>query len=258
MSAQRVVVGVDGSPLSFVALDAAAIESQRRTADLEVVTCVADLDEAGPILRVAASRVAERHPGLAVITTAVVGDPADALVERSRDAALTVVGSRDIGGIAGLMLHSVSHRVATRTDVPLLVVRGTNARRTTQHPGGGAVLLCLEDDDDAGAALFAFGEAELRHTHLDIGTGSVRSTPCRALIAATRDAELVVIAAHRQRNRLGVQLSPVARALLHHAYCPVAIVPVPEGQGAASGEGTSGPDEVAGPRRPTVRSQPAA
>ncbi|WP_329173170.1 universal stress protein [Streptomyces sp. NBC_01477] len=141
MSAQRVVVGVDGSPLSFAALDAAAVESQRRTTDLEVVYCVADLDEAGPVLRAAASRVAGRHPGLAVTTTAVVGHPADVLVERGRDAALTVVGSRGSGGLAGLMARSVSSRVAARTDAPLLVVRGMDARRTPHLPAALTVRL---------------------------------------------------------------------------------------------------------------------
>lgn len=282
MSAQRVVVGVDGSAPSFVALDAAAIESQRRTADLEVVYCVADLDEGGPILRAAASRVAKRHPGLTVNTTAVVGDPADVLVERGRDAVLTVVGSRGIGGFAGLMVPSVSHRVAARSDVPLLVVKGTDARHTSRRIRREGVLLALENDDDADAALFAFEEAELRHAQVDVphvwtyrqalletldphptvpaqeriphrtaaaaalpgefvtpsrlayprrefGTRPVRSTPCRDLIAATADAELVVIAAHRRRNRPRIQLEPLTRALLHHAQCPVAIVPAPEG-----------------------------
>jgi nucleotide-binding universal stress UspA family protein len=265
--------------VSFGALDAAAAEAQRRTADLEVVYSVADLDEAGPVLRAAAARVAHRHPGLAVITTAAVGNPADALVERGRGATLTVVASRGIGGCAGLLLHSVGQQVAARTAVPLLVVRGNDVRRTTQRSRTGGVLLGLESDADADAALFAFEEAQLRGARLDVlhawtyqptpaetpdpypaepvrerivrharaeaalpdevvapprGTYprlavETRSTPSRALIAATADADLVVIAAHRRRTRLGIQLGPVTGTLLHHAQCPVAIVPIPEG-----------------------------
>lgn len=280
MSTQRVVVGVDGSPTSFGALDAAAIEAERRTGDLEVIMCGGDSDKCGPILRAAAVRVTQRHPGLAVITTAAVGNPADVLVERGQDAALTVVGSHGIGGFAGL-LHSVSHQVAARTAVPLLVVRGQDLRRMAQCSNTGRVLLGLESDADADAALFAFEEAGLRGCRLDVlhawtyrqapprspdpfpvepvrdrilrqsgaeaalpgelvaplrrtyprlpvETRSVRSTPCRALIASTVDADLVVIASHRRRNRLGIQLGPVTGALLHHSYCPVAIVPIPE------------------------------
>jgi nucleotide-binding universal stress UspA family protein len=243
--------------------------------------CGDDLDECGPILRAAATRVTQRYPRLAVNTTAAVGDPADVLVERGRGAALTVVGSRGIGGFAGLLLHSVSHRVAARTTVPLLVMRGQDLRRMAQCSDTGRVLLGLESDADADAALFAFDEAGLRGCQLDVlhawtyrqapprtrdlypaepvrerivrqaraeaafpgevvaplrrsypslavETRSVRSTPSRALIAATAGADLVVIAAHRRSTRLGVQLGPVTGALLHHAYCSVVIVPIPE------------------------------
>jgi nucleotide-binding universal stress UspA family protein len=81
----------------------------------------------------------------------------------------------------------------------------------------------------AEAALPGEVVAPLRRAYplLPVETRSVRSTPCRALIAATADADLVVIAAHRRRTWLGIQLGPVTGALLHHAYCPVAIVPVP-------------------------------
>ncbi|MYS22034.1 universal stress protein [Streptomyces sp. SID4948] len=162
------VVGIDGSVTSFAALDAAAAEASLRTADLEVITCVTDLDEAGPVLRAAVARIAQRHPGLSVTTSAAVGDPAGVLVERGGDASLLVVGSRGIGGVAGLLLHSVSRRTAARSAAPLLVVRGADPR--CAHPGHrtGGVLLGVESDADADAALFAFEEAELRGSRLDV------------------------------------------------------------------------------------------
>ncbi|MEU6848935.1 universal stress protein [Actinacidiphila alni] len=293
MSTQRVVVGVDGSPASFAALDVAAAEAGRRAGSLEVITCVGGLDEPGPVLRAAQERVAARHPGLTVRLWPAVGDPADVLVDRGRDACLVVVGSRGIGGVAALLMRSVSRRVAARTRAPLLVVRGTGPRDVARGRGTGPVLLGLESDGDLDAALFAFEEAELRGTglevlhawtyreavppspgvpaaehvrehvgeavhepvheavarqasaaaelprgfvaplrrhfpHLAVETRSVRSTPCRALIAATSGAQLVVIAAHRRTHRPGIQLGPVTEALLHHAHCPVAVVPSPE------------------------------
>ncbi|MFI6402285.1 universal stress protein [Streptomyces sp. NPDC050548] len=49
----------------------------------------------------------------------------------------------------------------------------------------------------------------------------------RALVDATRAADLVVITAHHHGGRRpGRQLGPVEHALLHHAHCPVALVPV--------------------------------
>jgi nucleotide-binding universal stress UspA family protein len=261
MSPPRVIVGIDGSVASFAALDAAAAEAQLRSAELEVIMCVADPDEAGPVLRAAAARVARRHPGLPLTTASAVGDPAEVLLERGGEAALIVVGNRDIGGVAGLLLHSVSRRVAARTVAPLIVVRGADTLPVTRRHRKGGVLLGLESDADVDAALFAFQETELRGTRLDVlhawtyrrnplsildvnpepahdsmerQAGPLRAvngrtswrTPCRALIAATAQADMVVIGTHPRRGRTGPELDPTTLALLRHAHCPVAIVPV--------------------------------
>ncbi|MFF7250182.1 universal stress protein [Embleya sp. NPDC008237] len=50
--------------------------------------------------------------------------------------------------------------------------------------------------------------------------------PARALIAASTDAALVVLAAHRNTGRFGPNLGRVTHALLHHAKAPVLLVPV--------------------------------
>lgn len=277
MSPPRVIVGIDGSVTSFGALDVAAAEARLRTANLEVITCAGDPDEAGPVLRAAAARVARRHPGVSVTADPAVGDPADVLAERGRGASLTVVGSRDTGGIGGLLLHSVSQRLAARTLGPLLVVRGVHALPAWRRNRVGGLLLALESDADTDAALFAFEEAALHGTRLDVlhawtyrqaplgmagcrpgpvhasiehqararaaligglvaplrqssphlavNTRTARSTPCRALIAATAEADMVVIGTHPWRGMTGPEPGPVALALLRHAHCPVAIVP---------------------------------
>ncbi|UWE10572.1 universal stress protein [Actinacidiphila bryophytorum] len=51
----------------------------------------------------------------------------------------------------------------------------------------------------------------------------------RALIAATAEADMVVVGTHPRQGRTGPELGPVAQALLRHAHCPVAIVPAPPG-----------------------------
>lgn len=237
MSPPRVLVGIDGSVASFGALDVAAAEARLRTAGLEVVTCVDDLEEAGPVLRAAAARVARRHPGASVTTASAVGDPADVLAQRGGNASLTVVGSRDISGIAGLLLHSVSRRLAARTAGPLLVVRGADTPPNSRRHRAGALLLELEGDADADAALFAFEEAELRGARLDVLRARThRRAPLDiALIAATAEADMVVIGTHPWRGRTGAELDPFAVALLRHAHCPVAIVPAPAPVGQPRG-----------------------
>jgi nucleotide-binding universal stress UspA family protein len=53
---------------------------------------------------------------------AVMGDPAWALSDLSRDADLLVVGSRGRGGFTGLLLGSVSQRCAERSACPIVIV----------------------------------------------------------------------------------------------------------------------------------------
>jgi nucleotide-binding universal stress UspA family protein len=163
MRERHVAVGVDGSPVSTRALDKAADEATRRNCALRVVYAVSDRDEAPPILHYAERRVADRHPGLRVETEATEGGVVRALTEAGESAALVVVGHRDLGGLAGLVLGSVSLRLAARTRVPLLVVRGDHAAEE-----GGDVLLGLRDTHDRGAAVHAFREAEHRAARLRV------------------------------------------------------------------------------------------
>jgi nucleotide-binding universal stress UspA family protein len=271
MATHPVVVGVDGSIAAVRALDHAAQEALRRHTGLEIVYAVHDLDESGPVLTSVVARVRARHPVLPVTVAPVTGDPADALVRRSRDAALTVVGTRGLGGFAGLLLGSISLRLAAHAHGPVMVVRGI--------PGSGDVLLGVESDADADAAAYAFAEAARRRAPLrvlhawsyrplaapvgvppggvqddidrraraeaavpgnlvaalrdqypqvGVETDAVRSGPAHALLEASRKAGLVVVAAHRRPARRGLQLGPVTHALLHHAHCPVVLVPAGE------------------------------
>ncbi|PRH80774.1 universal stress protein [Streptomyces solincola] len=55
----------------------------------------------------------------------------------------------------------------------------------------------------------------------EVEEGSARKTLLRR---ATR-SDLLVIGGHRRHGRLGMQLGLVGHALLHHADCPVALVP---------------------------------
>ncbi|WP_181794670.1 universal stress protein [Streptomyces sp. WELS2] len=46
-----------------------------------------------------------------------------------------------------------------------------------------------------------------------------------ALLAVSRDAGLLVVGARRRQGHFGLQLGRVAHGVLHHAGCPVAVVP---------------------------------
>ncbi|MEU9188883.1 universal stress protein [Streptomyces sp. NPDC048484] len=176
MGLHDVVVGVDGSVIAVRALDRAAEDAVRRDTVLRVVYAVSDPDEAGPVLESAAARVRARHPGLRVVTKAVRGGVVQALTRESQDAALTVVGTRGLNSIAGLMFGSVSLRLAVHARGPLLVVRDDHpCDRGGPAPGHSRelgdtrpVLLGVESDADTDAAGYAFQEAERRGVRLDV------------------------------------------------------------------------------------------
>ena len=163
MTAQDVVVGIDGSIIAVRALDLAAEEASRRGATLRVVHAVPDRDEAAPTLAAAAERIRERHPRLPFVTLPVQDGTVRALAREAADAALTVVGTRGMGGVGGTLFGSVSLRLAAHTHGPLLVVRG-------DHPcaDGRPVLLGLDSDADTDAAAYAFEEAERRAVRLRV------------------------------------------------------------------------------------------
>ncbi|WP_314225057.1 universal stress protein [Streptomyces zaehneri] len=162
MTVRHVTVGFDGSPVAVRALDRAVGEAVCRGSALRVVYAVADRDEAGPVLSSAASRVQERRPGLRVETKAVEGGVVPALTKESEEADLTVVGTRRLGGVVGVLAGSVSRRLAAHARGPLLVVGG-------DHPCGEGrdVLLGLESDAEA-AAVYAFEEAARRGVRLRV------------------------------------------------------------------------------------------
>jgi nucleotide-binding universal stress UspA family protein len=178
-----VVVGVDGSLVAVRALDRAAEEAVRRGTALRIVYAVADRDEAGPVLASAVARVHERHCGLPVESRAVDGGAVGALAEESTGAALTVVGTRGLGTVTGLLAGSVSWRLAARVHGPLMIVRGDHP--CDEHR---EVLLGLESDADEAAAAYAFQEAARRGARLRVLHSSTHRhiTPeLPSLVAAT-------------------------------------------------------------------------
>jgi nucleotide-binding universal stress UspA family protein len=141
----KVVVGVDGSDPARAALEFAAEEAALRKARLTVVSAweippavygggfSPGLDQAtlagfahaaDDVVEQAIALVHELQPTVECVARVEQGQPAQALIEESRDAELVVVGNRGRGGFASLLLGSVSQQVVHYASCPVTVVRG--------------------------------------------------------------------------------------------------------------------------------------
>ncbi|MEU5904670.1 universal stress protein [Micromonospora sp. NPDC047527] len=125
-----VAVGVDGSEPSLVALGFAAERAAQRRVPLRVLhawTPGPNAEAGVPAERAAVEQALEpwrrTFPELDVTVDLVPGSPAAMLIEASRDARVVVVGSRGRGGLAGMLLGSVSQQVIQHAHCPVAVVR---------------------------------------------------------------------------------------------------------------------------------------
>lgn len=144
-----VLVGFDGSPGAFQALDAAVEEARVRRVPLSVIVAwTAPADQATLPMRslrvhpvplsqavsTETAAIADRarswlhcHPEVSSEVVVAEGRAKEQLVRRSRSASLTVVGTRGRGGFVSLVLGSVSRAVVHRAHSPVLVTRDPRA-----------------------------------------------------------------------------------------------------------------------------------
>ena len=138
-SARRIVVGVDGSDSSVVALTWAADQATLTGSTLVAVMSWEwpnsygnafylpdDYDPAIDAQRMvgdAIEKVRVTHPDVTIRPVVVEGHPAPVLIEASRGADLLVVGSRGHGEFSGMLLGSVSDYCTHHVSCPITIVR---------------------------------------------------------------------------------------------------------------------------------------
>ncbi|MFQ6142533.1 universal stress protein [Streptomyces sp. SID10815] len=281
-----VLVAIDDSAHSRLAVDWAATEASVRGTTLRLAHSVGPgpeigYDETGAglteqvfeaatgMLEDARGRIAAAHPRLPVDTVLVHGRPAEAVLDAvaDADAEVVVLGTRGRGGFAGLLLGSVSMKVAAHANRPVVVARGQAERAVDDD-----IVVGIRDERDEPAVRFALAEGDRRratvrlvhawtplreaglmvpqvdrvdeeqHGHAELLNRVARSaedfpgvrvttelavgSPASALVDASREAGLLVLPRHPAEGGLGLPLGTVTHAVLHHASCPVAIVPV--------------------------------
>lgn len=169
-----VVVGTDGSASARRAVDWAVAEAVRRDVPMLIVY-VAEWPGMGfpgvppvterellargeELIAEERARVRDQSPNAQVCGVATAGDASVVLVQASHRASLVVVGARGLGPFTGLLLGTVSQKVAAHAHGPVVVVR---EEAPAEMPG--PVVVGADPADPSIEALrYAFEEAGRR------------------------------------------------------------------------------------------------
>jgi nucleotide-binding universal stress UspA family protein len=252
-----VVVGVDDSPASTMALDHAVIEADLRGWDVWLVHAqhgglhAADRDAGGALLARLIDRVHALSPTVAATSRLYVGAPGPTLVRESATAGLLTVGcppSRVMAALGG----AVTEYVTAHRHGPVLVVRvpgWPHGQDLAAHP----VVVGVDGSAGSAAAVdFAAQEALLRGcdlvllhaigdpaappsddpldavdvfpTGLTVHRRRVEGTAARILVVASTTASAVVVGSRGRGAVAAALLGSVTRSLIHRAHCPVFVV----------------------------------
>lgn len=188
------------------------------------------------------------------------GPGAQVLCELSSTAEMVVLGARGQGGVSGLALGSVPWQVTSHAQGPVVIIRGRWHR--PNHPAGPVVAGADGSAASARVLRFALREAELRrvpmlavcaladapaslggaarieedfasvlepqekeHPEVTVVRQVSAGSPRTALLEAAAGAQLLVVGSRGRGGFKDMSLGSVVHAALHHAPCPVAVVP---------------------------------
>lgn len=253
-----ILLGYGGSTHSKLALawaDRLAHQLRRPLHVLVSALDVADTSEAGSELA-AAPVVADLEAQLenaqapSTSVTTVLTAPGPALVREAQHAHLTVLGSRNHGTLASMVLGSVSQHVTRHAPGPVVVVReqqdptstrivvgvdGSSGSQTAlefafEHANQtNAPLTVVHAAHQEGAAADALVHEQVspladKYPAVAVETQTSAASPDQALVDASRTAALVVVGS-RGRGALAALLKgSIAQSVLQHTHCPVAVV----------------------------------
>ncbi|MEV0625331.1 universal stress protein [Nonomuraea wenchangensis] len=190
-------------------------------------------------LEAAHDRVRPLAEGVQVTTELLTGKVIDALAGESAAADSLVLGSRGLGGFAGLLIGSVSMGAAGHASCPVVIVRGSSgAQHGRVVVGDDAWQMPVSPSHPAGygAVRANCGEQELRRAterlsawreknpDIAIEGEQIIGHPAEMLIKAGETADLVVVGSRGLGGFASAVLGSVSRTVLQHAACSVAVV----------------------------------
>lgn len=216
--------------------------------------------DVAPGLRAGADKVVEDavelarklEPGLEIEGTRHDGFPAPILLQESKHAEVLVIGSRGLSVTLGALIGSTGLDLAANAHCPVVIVRPDQSIDTGDHvmvgyDGSAASSLALDFGLDYArrhglhvrvVATRPLYQADGQIDHHDLeaevrgrpdGTElelvEVTGHPAEQLLRLSADARLIVLGSRGRGGFAGMLLGSVSQTVLHHALCPVAIIP---------------------------------
>lgn len=273
-----VVVGVDSSAASIAGVEWASAEATALAAPLHIVhgwtwphlapwltsadrTMRTDLQEAGERV-LSRCRILAHDEGVDKVTSEVVeGSAKHVLVERSRDAAMVVVGTRRLGPVGRAVLGSTSSAVVASAACPVLVVQeelrsatsgevvvGISATGSDEavlrfgldyaqrHGRPLRALYCWQDGNPRGDQPVIPSEAERwletttvrwreDHPNVPVRVEVRQGHPVEGLLDAVSDDGVLIIGRHSRRSDHRLHVGSTSLGVLHHTTRPLIVVP---------------------------------
>ncbi|MFE7607039.1 universal stress protein [Streptomyces celluloflavus] len=222
----------------------AAERAHRRNADLEISIQVLADDPVTALLREGhyATALILGSRGRGDITGLMLGSVSlsvaaratcPVIVVRGDKAGLAGTHERILLGVGDPLKGTQAIRFAFReAQARGCVLDAVHAWRRPAHERAGHPLHTQEPESshqERAAALLdeALAEAADAHPAVRVRRTPVEGPAHKVLVHRAAAADLLVVGAQRHQGHLGLQLGRVAHTALHHADCPVAVVPQP-------------------------------
>ncbi|GAA3592541.1 universal stress protein [Kribbella ginsengisoli] len=207
---------------------------------------------ADKVVRESVELARKLEPTIEVEGTRVDGFPSPVLLRASKHAEVVVIGSRGLGIALGALAGSTGLDLAANAHCPVVVVRSgltpaTGSRVVVGYDGSPASALALDfgldyarrhhlrlrvvaaqplhTEHDRVSAQALEADVRSREGGQDAELIHIDGHPAEQLLRMAADAQLIVLGSRGRGGFAGMLLGSVSQTVLHHAACPVAVIP---------------------------------